>query len=186
MTTQPRRFILQALDPDYGSPAFEALFVVERLEDLRELLGDAAAGDPDLEMWYRLEPDEVAAISRRFDVPFNPEGRETSLYHWTRFREIPYLTHTGYELALMLDGRKQFARMGGEYPPLRHELEDRFDHYVAQGILHKEVEVEPFDQPTRAKRGQVFEGIRTVYYTRKGEEWRIPAWKLVSKASAKS
>jgi len=36
------------------------------------------------------------------------------------------------------------------------------------------------------KNGRVLEGIRTVYYTRKDEEWRIAAWKLVSKASAKS
>ncbi len=186
MTTQPRRFILQARDPKHGSPVFEALFVVERLEELRSLLGSAAAEDPDLEMFYTLEPSEVAAIGRHFDVPFQPGGRETSLYQWTGLREIPYLVHTGYELVLMLEGRKQFARMGGEYPPMRHEGEDRFDRYVAQGLLHKEVEIAPFDEPHRMARGQVFEGIRTVYYTRMGEEWRIPAWKLVSKASRKS
>jgi len=28
--------------------------------------------------------------------------------------------------------------------------------------------------------------FRTAYYTRRGEEWRIPAWKLISKASGKS
>ena len=114
MTTQPRRFILQARDPKHGSPVFEALFVVERLEELRSLLGSAAAEDPDLEMFYTLEPSEVAAIGRHFDVPFQPGGRETSLYQWTGLREIPYLVHTGYELVLMLEGRKQFARMGGE------------------------------------------------------------------------
>jgi hypothetical protein len=52
--------------------------------------------------------------------------------------------------------------------------------------LHKEVELEEFDEPLRLKDGRVFEGFRTVYYTRKGEEWRIPAWKLISKASRKS
>lgn len=186
MIAQPRRFILQARDPGHGSPVFEALFVVERLEDLRTFLGSAADEDPDLRMLYTLEPDEIAAICRHFDVPFEPEGRETSLYQWTGIREIPYLAHTGYELVLMLEGRKQFARMGGEYPPMWHEGEDRFDLHVAQGVLHKEVEIEPFEKPIRTKRGQVFEGIRTVYYTRKGEEWRIPAWKLVSKASRKS
>src|SRR5882757_5077673 len=159
MTTQPRRFILQALDPDHGSPVFEALFVVERLEDLRVLLGTAADDDPDLRMFYTLEPAEIAAVSGRFDVPFEPGGRTTCLYQWTGLREIPYLVHTGYELPLLLEGRKQFARMGGEYPPARHDLEDRFDHYVAQGILHKEVEFEKFAEPIRAKNGRVFEGI---------------------------
>ena len=87
----------------------------------------------------------------------------------------------------MIDGRKQFARMGGEYyPPNCHFDESLFDRCVAQGLLHKEVELEEFDEPLRLKDGRVFDGFRTVYYTRKGEEWRIPAWKLISKASRKS
>ena len=149
MSDQPQRFILQAIDPDLGCPAFEAMFVVERLEELRHLLGDAADDDPELEMHYRLESAEVAAIGRRFDVPFDPGEREAWLCRWTQSRdEIPYLVHTGYELPLMLEGRKQFARMGGEhYPPHRHWNEDRFDHYVAQGLLHREIELAPFSEP---------------------------------------
>ena len=57
---------------------------------------------------------------------------------------------------------------------------------MALGILHKEVQLEPFAQPVRYPDGRVLEGLRTVYYTLKGEEWRIPAWKLVSEASRKS
>lgn len=186
MTTPPRRFILQAIDPDLGHPAFEALFVVERPEELRALLGDAATDDPDLDFFYTLEPDEVAAITRHFDVGFDPQGRESCLYKWTQRREVPYLVHTGYELALMLEGRKQFARIAFEYPPERHPDEDRFDRYVAQGDLHKEVAIEPFDKPRRGGSGRVFEGTRTAYYARKGEEWRIAAWKLVSKASTRT
>jgi hypothetical protein len=183
MTAQPRRFILQAIDPDLGHPAFEAMFVVERAEELRAILGEAAAEDPDLEFYYTLEPEELIAISRKFEVPFDPDGRTTCLYQWTHQREVPYLIHTGYELALLLEGRKQFARMYYEYPPERHPEEDRFDHYVERGVLHKEVELEPFAKPIRGKFGQTFEGVRTAYYTRIGEEWRIAAQKLVSKAS---
>ena len=51
---QSHRFILQAFDPEYGHPAFETMFVVERLEELRPLLGTAADEDPELEM--RLHP----------------------------------------------------------------------------------------------------------------------------------
>ena len=61
---QPRRFILQAFDPEYGHPAFETMFIVERPEELRTLLGAAADGDPDLEMFYTLDPADVAAINR--------------------------------------------------------------------------------------------------------------------------
>ncbi len=182
---QPRRFILQAFDPEYGHPAFETMFIVERPEELRTLLGAAADEDPDLEMFYTLEPADVAAINRHFGLSFDPEGRKTSLYNWTGSSEIPYLVHTGYELVLMLDGRKKFARMSTEYPA-RHKGEDHFDRYVAQGVLHKEVEGEKIAEPVRLKDGRLLEGFRTAYYTLIGEEWRIPAWKLILNASRKS
>jgi len=54
------------------------------------------------------------------------------------------------------------------------EGEDRFDHWVTRGTLHREEVIEPFDQPIRQ-----YLGYRTVYYTLKGEEWRIPAMKLL-------
>jgi len=182
---QSRRFILQAFDPEYGHPAFETMFIVERPEELRTLLGAAADEDLNLVMVYPLDPADVAAINRHFGLSFDPEGRKTSLCNWTGSSEIPYLVHTGYELVLMLDGRKKFARMSTEYPA-RHEGEDQFDRYVAQGVLHKEVEVDQFAEAVRLQDGRLLEGFRTAYYTLKGEEWRIPAWKLILKASSKS
>ena len=183
---QPRRFILQAIDPDYGHPAFETMFVVERLEELRSVLGVSVDADPDFDRWYNLEPDELVAICDHFGISFDGQGREVWLRSWISSREVPYLVHTGYELVLMVEGRKQFARMSDAYPPGRHEHEDRFDYYVAQGLLHKEVELEPFAEPVCKEDGQVLEGLRTVYYTRTGEEWRIPAWKMIASAALKS
>ena len=52
-------------------------------------------------------------------------------------------------------------------------------------MLHREEVNEPFDPPIQT-RGQTYLGHRTVYYTPKGEEWRIPASKLVWVASGKS
>jgi hypothetical protein len=119
-------------------------------------------------------------------VAFDPEGRSTTLYRW-RGNRTPYLAHDGYELVLMVDGRKPFARIDNVYyPPHRFNGEDRFDRHVYSGLLHKDVQIEPFVEPLRADDGEVFEGYRTVYYTLKGEEWRIPAWKLVVEASRKS
>lgn len=106
---QPTRFILQARDPEFGHPAFETMFVVERLEDLRTVLAIDAEVDPDVERFYHLAPDEVVAVNRRFGVTFDPEGRDTSLYKWTKGHGVSYLVHTGYELVLMVEGRKQFA-----------------------------------------------------------------------------
>src|SRR5262249_39646812 len=170
MSDQPQRFILQAIHPDLGCPAFEAMFIVDRLEDLRELLGGAAGDDPELQAHYCLEPAELAAIASRFDVPFDPAGREACLCRWTWRRDnVPYLVHTGFELPLMLDGHKPFARMGTDsYPPHKHWNEERFEHYVAQGLLYKEVDLEPFSQPHTTRDGRVIEGWRTVYYALKG------------------
>lgn len=183
---QPRRFILTAIDPDYGNPSFETLLVVERPDELRGLLGLSADEDPGLEMTYRLDPQDVAAITRHFGVEFASWSRDTHLRPWQSLREIPYLAHTGYELALMVDGRKQLARFFEVYPPEEHFGEELFDRCVAAGILHKEIELEPFDEPHRMKDGRMMNGSRTVYYTRLGEEWRIPAWKMIQKASGKS
>jgi hypothetical protein len=184
--TEPRRFILQALDPDHGSPVLEALFRVSQLEDLRPLVGGACGkDDSNLEGHYNLQANELAAITSRFGVLFNPERRETCLCSWDWWREIPYLSHNGYELPLLLEGRKPFARMSDAYPPDRHFDEDRFDRYVAQGLIHKEVVVEPFAKPHHVN-GRVYEGQRIVYYARKGEEWRIPASKVIWSAAKKT
>jgi hypothetical protein len=183
---QPHRFILQAFDPDFGHPAFETMFVVERLAELQALLGAAADDDPALEMVYTLDPADLDAINHRFGLAVDPGERVTRLARWTSSREPPYLVHTGFELVLMIDGRKAFARMGETYPPHQHYDEDLFDRHVALGTLHKEVQLEPFAEPVRYRDGRILEGLRTVYYTLKGQEWRIPAWKLVSEASRKS
>jgi hypothetical protein len=181
MTIRPRRFILQAIHPDYACPAFETMFETDRPDELRALLGPDAEDDADFAKFYWLEPGDLTAIRNRFGVRFDASGWQTTLRKYTGLRDVPYLVHTDYELPLMLDGRKKLARMSQEYPPHRHLYEDRFDHYVARGLLHKEVDVEPFGE----RLGR-FDGLRTVYYTPKGEEWRVRAWRLVEQASKKT
>jgi hypothetical protein len=131
------RFILQAYHPEYGCPAFETMFVVERLEELQALLGPDARSDPEIWMLYWLEPADLAAIYQRFGVAFDGGGRDVALRRWHSTREPPYLVHTGYELPLLLDGRKKLARFHDEYPPIEHGWEDQFDRSVAEGLLHK-------------------------------------------------
>ncbi len=179
MSERPKRFILQAYHPEYACPAFETMFTIERLEDLQALLGPDAQDDPEIEMHYWLEPADLAAIAHRFGIAFDAGDRNVCLCRWRSRQEPPYLTHTGYELPLMLDGRKKLANIYFEYPPHRHPDEDQFDRFVAEGLLHKEVDVEPFDKPIRSAAGCVFDGLRTAYYTPKGEEWRIKAFRLL-------
>jgi hypothetical protein len=181
-----RRFILEAVHPDYACPAFVAMFATDRPDDLRALLGPDAEDDPDFDKVYWLEPAEIPAICERFGVAFEAEGRDVVLFEYEPTPPVPYLIHTNYELPLMLDGRKKLACMYQEYPPHQHRYEERFDHYVAQGLLHKEVDVEPFYKPYRAPNGRYYDGIRTAYYTPKGEEWRIQAYRLLHQAREKT
>jgi hypothetical protein len=164
-------FILQAIDPKHGSAAFETMFRVEHVEDLRTLLGDAAADDSALERWYPLTEAELAAINQRFGVGFDPRGRETWLERLHGPFEAPYLIHTGYELPLLLEGRKKLAVFSDTYPPDEHWNERYFIPYVEKGVIHRKIDIEPFDPPSVRKDGTRFDGMRTVYsYTPKGEE----------------
>lgn len=172
-------FVLSAFDRDQWCPVLQARFCSDDLDGIRSILGKKADDDSELQDQYILDRDELAAIVERYAVTFDPDGldcREPDIFLFRRrwLSHTPYLVHTGYELPLLIDGRKKLARMGDGYPPMTFEGEDRFDRWVAEGLLHKEEVLEPFDPPTKR-----WAGHRTVYYTPKGEEWRIAASKLI-------
>ncbi len=179
-------FLLEAFDTEQWCPVLQARFEVADLAKLQALIGEEARDDPDLRDAYSLDPADLAAIVREFDVRFDPTPLghaepDISLTRLHSIRDCPYLIHTGYELPLLLDGRKKLANMYAPYPPMTFEGEYRFEHWVAQGKLHREEELEPFDPPMGR-----WQGHRTVYYTPKGEEWRIPAMRLLRQASGQS
>ena len=164
---------------DHGGPVLEVLLRVTQLDDLA--LVSACAADL-LQRQYTskrmtLLPSPAALachlILRARDLPLRLE----------RVTWLPYLLHTGHELPLLLEGRQ--CPESDVYPPERHFDEDRFDRYVAQGVIHKEVVVEPFAKPLHVH-GRVYEGQRIVYYARKGEEWRIQASKLIWSAAMRT
>lgn len=183
----PNYFILARFEPLYWCEVLQARFEVPDETVLRNLLGAQADDDPDLKMGYFLGSSEVEAIVTAFGVAFDPvasDGADADfvLYRFNhRIVAAPYLIHTRFELLLLLDGQKKLAKMGDAYPPMTFDGEERFDHWVAAGRLHKQEFLEPFDPPIRK-----YEGHRTVYYTLKGEEWRIPAMQLIWHASRKS
>jgi hypothetical protein len=170
------------------------MFPVDDPQVLHAILAGAADDDPKLEKTYFLDEEKLAAIVATFNVSFDPaqldsKDLEINLCRWRpsdRTPYLPYLSHTGYELPLLLDGRKKLARMSDLYPPMAFEGEDRFEHWVAKGVLHREEVNEPYDKPVQTSYGQTCLGHRTVYYTPKGEEWRIPASKLIWDAAGKS
>ncbi|MGJ4926536.1 hypothetical protein ACQR1I_00910 [Bradyrhizobium sp. HKCCYLS2038] len=175
---------MSLFDRDQWCPVLQARFAVTDRPRLCDLVG--AADDSELDQRiFRLDDTEARKLCEAFGISLDwvaldfPD-REFVVHRTRSIEEAPYLIHTGYELPLLLDGRKKLARFTEAYLPMSFEGEERFDHWVAAGRLHKEVELEPFgDGPT--KRGH--QGTRDVYFTTKGEEWRIPAMKLVWEAA---
>jgi hypothetical protein len=185
-TPPSNHFILEAFDRDQWCPVLQALIRVTDIGVLRAILARAADDDPDLQHTYLLDAEKLAALVAKLHVAFDPgllegEDLEITLSRRRRLRDAPYLIHTGYELPLLLDGRKKLARMSHPYPPATFDGEDRFEAWVANGFLHREEVVERLDPP-----GKKYVGHRMVYYTPKGEEWRIQASKLIWEASGKS
>jgi hypothetical protein len=179
-------FILSAFDREQWCPVLQALFHVDDLDALRSILGAAADGDGELQRQYLLNREQLSAIVGQFGISFDPSGLpggmpDIFIFRKSALSETPYLVHTGYELPLLLDGRKKLARMNHEYPPMEFMGEERFDHWVSRGMLRKTVICEPFDRPIRE-----WLGHRTVYYTLPGEEWRAPAMQLVWRAAGRA
>jgi hypothetical protein len=185
------RFLIEAFDREQWCPVLQAMLPVNAPDALRAVLGRVTDDDPELERVYYLDDEELAAVVAKFNVSFDVaqlgcDDLDIILFRLRSIDQMPYLPHTQYELPLLLDGRKKLARMVGCYPPMTFEGEDRFDHWVAKGVLHREEVTEPFDAPIETSGGQTYLGHRTVYYTPKSKEWRIPASKLVWDASGKS
>ena len=181
------RFVLEVFDCTLWCPTAQAPFYPTDVGPLRSILGLGAADDPKLEYLYYLNDDQIAAIVSAFDT-FDPRQLddeaeiEIRLFRLPGTIEAPYLVHTNWELPLLLEDRKKLARFSYVYPREEgFDGEETFDRWVANGVLHKEVVDEPFENPI----GDML-GARTVYYTPKGEEWRVPALKLINEASGKS
>jgi hypothetical protein len=91
---------------------------------------------------------------------------------------LPSHIHTGRELELMLAGRKPLAMFYAfvhELPNEEFIPEEKFAPYVLEGRC---IRVEEHYDETHPQTGQPLT-IRYVFFAEKGEEWRIPAMKLV-------
>jgi hypothetical protein len=145
------RFLLEAVDLEQCCPVLQAMLAVDDPQALRAILGEIADDDPELESIYRLDDEQLAAIVAKFNISFEAAQLDSKdlvigLFRWRQKYPMPYLTHMGHELPLLLDGQKKLARMSGMYPPMTFEGEDRFDHWMARGVLHREEVNEPLSR----------------------------------------
>ncbi|MDN7933307.1 hypothetical protein QZM52_18640 [Burkholderia metallica] len=173
MRDSKNSFILSAIDPDLLYPCLQIRFEIDDVEALRRLVDPDAPEDAELDDWYLLSPIQVADVCEFFAIDFEHGSRETILAKYVKDRvPVPYFVHTGYELALMVQGRKPFGFIDfdSEYRP-SVERKARFDEYVARGVLHSQEII--VDAPVR--HGRPARRIGQILYALKGEEWRIPA-----------
>lgn len=181
-----RRFVLQAIDPEMDCPVLESCLVLRDSSSLRTALGEDADDDPQLSRSYYLSSEQFAVIVQRFGVAFDAGGRPTVIEPWRSIRRVPYLVHTGFELALMLDGRKPLAVFNDRYPSVWFdELISRFDPYVADGRFVRRIIDHTLDETRLASDGVVVEMMREVYVAARGEEWRIEAFLLLRQIAHK-
>ncbi|MFM0047875.1 hypothetical protein PQR05_35365 [Paraburkholderia sediminicola] len=174
MKRQRNPFILSAVDPDLLCPWLQVRFETDDFETLCQSAELDLSKDPELENPYLLTPVTVTAVCNAFGIEFEHGSREAFLYkHTGSGATLPYLVHTGFELALMVQGRKPFAFIDfNSAVPTSVRLKTRFDAYVAQGILHSHEEI--FD--TKKRPGH---RVGQILYAVKGEEWRIPALEFI-------
>ncbi|TCR64742.1 hypothetical protein EV560_106208 [Bosea sp. BK604] len=174
--SRPHKFVLQARDPVTDCPVLEARISIADPGPLRRALGIEEGEDPDFDGIYDLDGDDLAALQRLTGLSFPRDLGPVQIVSWDPLRDVPYLVHTGYELALMLERRKPLAVFSDAYPAdWFDEMIARFDPYVAGGRVVRRLIDEPFAKP-RVVDGQRFDGIRRVFIALPDEEWRIEAY----------
>jgi hypothetical protein len=126
-TNEPSRFFLQAIDIDLGCPVLEAAF----RSTLPTWMNFACCWDHARTMTRscdtptpstRANWQQSASGSTWRSIPGDHDIR---VERWHSLRAIPYLVHTGYELPLLLNGTKKFARFLEVYPPYGHYKNQR-------------------------------------------------------------
>lgn len=170
---QPHWFVLQALDPVTGRAVLELRFAAEDVAALREVLGGSAKDDPGPSRSHHLDPGDVGAITSAFGVAVDPGERDVPLDPWHSMRKVLYPVRKGFEIALMLEGRKPLATFSSTDPcEWLDESMRRFDPFAGDGRLARREMVSPMPTPWRAPDGAVVDRERQIYVAPRGEEWR--------------
>jgi hypothetical protein len=180
-----KRFVLQAVDEQTGTPCLEALLWIADVAELRPLLADEAEDDPELRRSYELAPDQLRAVGRLAEPPFSPDERLHRLDPWHSNREAPYLIHTGYELALMMERRKSLTFFHDVFPAdWLDEIMSRFDPFVARGKFVRRIVDEPLSAHHPLAEADAGDTLRTILIALSDQAWRIDAFLLMWRVAA--
>jgi hypothetical protein len=176
--TSERRFFLQAIDVESNCPLYEAGFSVSDVGMLTGLIGDDLS---DIRCTRDLSPATAMKIVDRYDVSFDPGDHPVRLRPSAAHDCLPYQTHTGRELLLMLRGVKPLAVF--DYPTGQcFSAETFFDPYAESGRFVKREYCVPI---LLRRKGDSKDLIyRYVLYALPHEQWRIDAYILLKQVMA--
>ena len=164
-------FVLQSEDTDQEYPITETRFRVKRLADITEILGESAVNDAKLQNEYEFDEEDLDAINSKFGVTFDEKLRPVSLIRWDyKTRNAPYLNHSRFELPLMLDSRKPFAKFADlETSEWLNRTIARFAPFVEQGRIVKRIVRQSLDDGIKSPLGREhYVSFTMRYQTRSG------------------
>src|SRR5262249_9877071 len=155
----------------------EAKLTVADIRRLRAVLNIGDSADPNLLEVYQLDPAQLEAIGRLAETPFRPAPIFNQLVSWHANRETPCLIHTGFELPLMLEGRKPLAVFCDSYPAeWLDEVMSRFRPYVEAGRFVANDTETTFDGPSSKPDELSSPILRRLLFALPEEAWRIDAY----------
>ncbi|MGF6155619.1 hypothetical protein M2267_000847 [Ensifer sp. KUDG1] len=164
-------FVLSFLSPETATPSHELRFDGDAGDIARALdLDGGAIAD---HACYLLDRKDLTALASALGFVLPDTGEEALLRRPHRIDATPYLVHTGYELPLMLEGRKPFAYFGDDpASPWLEETKALFAPHVATGVLLLDTFELAKMCPTTTG-GEKEERVRYFLYALPGETWRF-------------
>lgn len=164
-------FKLSFLSPKTATPTHELRFDRDAAEIARAL--DLQNGVFLDHACYRLDQDDLTLLASAVGLALPETGEEAELRRPHALDTVPYLVHTGYELPLMLEGRKPFAFFSDDAAsPWLAETKELFAPHVADGTLLADVFEFSRMCPTTTG-GEKEQRVLYLTYALPEEEWRF-------------
>ncbi|WDZ77437.1 hypothetical protein PWG15_02665 [Ensifer adhaerens] len=164
-------FKLSFLSQETATPSHELKFDADAGEIARVL--DLRNGVFLDHAYYRLDQNDLTLLASALGLALPKTGEEAVLRRPHALDTVPYLVHTGYELPLMLEGRKPFAHFSDDpESPWLEEARLLFAPHVDAGALVLDrFEVARMCPTTTG--GEKEQRVLYLTYALPGDEWRF-------------